>query len=209
MEKPLKEMSRSPLHFIPNCVERAPRQSDQRRSIDFLWVNRIIPERKAEWVVSALRDPVLAHASLTLLGIETRSNLPGHVKEEQARLLAAGGGNITLLPFADPGQYYERAKFFCLPGTIVFGNNSLLEAMASGVVPLVTEAPGVELIIEDGVNGFVTALDEQAYRDAMARAAAMTDADWRRISESAMATVQDKYSVQAWTRKMADVYARF
>jgi glycosyltransferase involved in cell wall biosynthesis len=73
---------------------------------------------------------------------------------------------------------------------------------------VVTEAPGVERIVENGVNGIVTRFDEEAYRDGMARAAALGEEEWLAMSRKAVETVREKYSVEAWTRTMADVYAR-
>jgi glycosyltransferase involved in cell wall biosynthesis len=194
MEAPLRRLTRAPLVFIPNCVGQADAPAEADRDIDFLWANRLIPERKVAWAARAMGE--LAGHRLVILGAE----------DEDSR--ASGSERVTILGFVDPAPYYRRARFFCLPASIVFGNNALLEAMSFGVVPVVTEAPGVERVVEDGVNGIVTPFDEAAYGEGMARAASLGEAEWRRLSANAVATVREKYSVEAWTRKMADVYAR-
>jgi glycosyltransferase involved in cell wall biosynthesis len=194
MEAPLRRLTRAPLIFLPNCVAEAAPGAEPERDIDFLWVNRLIPERKIAWVIAGVGR--LDGRRLLVLGAEDESSRP------------PGSDRVTILGFVDPAPYYRRARYFCLPASIVFANNSLLEAMSSGVVPIVTESPGVGLLVEDGVNGIVTAFDEAAYGAGMARAATLGEDEWRRLSAAAVATVREKYSVEAWTRQMADVYAR-
>lgn len=207
MEEPLRSLTRAPLAFLPNCVERRPAENHGKRGIDFLWANRVIPQRRPEWIAEAMADARLADRSLVMLGIEPDTALATHLPESQRRLRTLAAPNVTIEGFIDPEPYYGQARFFCLPATIVFGNNALLEALASGVVPIVTEAPGVGRIVEDGVNGFCTPFEEEAYREAMVRAAALSDEEWRAMSRRAVETVRTKYSAEAWARKMADVYA--
>lgn len=208
MEAALARLSRAPLAFVPNCVERRPAEPRHGRRTDFLWANRVVPQRRPEWVAEAMADPRLAGRSLTMLGVEPDTSLDGHLPPRQRRLRRLDAANVAIHGFVDPEPHYRAARFFCLPSSVVFGNNALLEAMASGLVPIVTAAPGVERIVEDGVNGFVVAFDETAYREAMVRAAALAEPEWRALSDKALETVREKYSVEAWTRMMADVYAR-
>jgi glycosyltransferase involved in cell wall biosynthesis len=208
MAEPLRRLCSTPLAMVPNCVDERPVADGAARDIDFLWVNRIIPQRRAEWATAAMADERLADRSLLMLGLEERATLESDIANGQERLRAAAGRNIELRGFLDPEPLYRRARYFCLPSTIVFGNNSMLEAMAAGVVPVVTEAPGVELIVEDGVNGIITPFDREAYREGVVRAAALGDEQWRAMSRKAVETVREKYSPQAWTSLMSDVYAR-
>lgn len=196
MEAPLRALTAAPLDFVPNCVAAAAVPEGERREIDFLWVNRLVPERRIDWLTAAFGEPPLSGLRLAILG----ANAPER--------LSAPGAKAEILPFTDPRAHYRASRFFCLPSSIVFGNNSLLEAMAAGVVPVVTQAPGVELIVEDGVNGIVSAFDEESYRRGLERAATLGDDEWRRLSRKAVETVRERYSVPAWTRRMADVYGR-
>lgn len=210
MEEPLRAATKAPLFFVPNCVDEPPvaRVRDEAsRDIDYLWVNRIVPQRRPAWLLSAARGP-LSGRSITMLGFEERANLPPIIQREQERMREVGAQNVTLLGFIDPEPFYRRASFFCLPAEVVFGNNSLLEAMSWGVVPIVTKAPGVELIVRDGVNGIVTEFSEHAFHDGLARAARLGATEWQRLSDEAAATVRDEYSTSAWTQRMIAVYRR-
>ena len=210
MEAPLRAATKAPLFFVPNCVDEPPvarARDDASRNIDFLWVNRIVPQRRPAWLLSAAHGP-LSGRSITMLGFEERANLPPVIQREQERMKQVGAQNVILLGFIDPEPFYRRASFFCLPAEIVFGNNSLLEAMSWGVVPIVTNAPGVELIVRDGVNGIVTEFNEPAFHEGLARAAQLGTAEWQRLSDGAAATVRDEYSTSAWTQRMIAVYRR-
>lgn len=208
MAQALRRFTSKPLAFVPNCIGERPIDRRGSRGIDFLWVNRTIPQRRPEWVARAMSDARLADRSLVMLGLEGRATLEPYIAEQQHRLREQAGPNCRLEGFLDPEPFYPQARFFCLPSTIVFGNNALLEAMASGVVPVVTESQGVELIVEDGVSGIVTSFDAQAYCEGMVRAASLSTDEWEAMSRKAVETVREKYSVEAWTRTMADVYAR-
>ena len=142
MEAPLRRLTKAPLHFVPNCVDRAEPSRGEERDIDFLWVNRLIPEREIGWVTGAMRQAPLRGRNLFVLGAA-----------ESEKAMVPQEPDVSVLGFIEPTPYYRRARFFCLPASIVFGNNALLEAMSFGVVPVVTDAPGVERLLEDGVNG--------------------------------------------------------
>jgi glycosyltransferase involved in cell wall biosynthesis len=208
MEERLRAMSRAPLLFVPNAVaERHVVNGFDQRAIDFLWVNRIVPQRKPEWLLRSVASNSLKHCSLTFLGLENRANLPAHLSELQRDIGRHNQAGVELLEFTDPEPYYSKARFFCLPSSVVFGNNSLLEAMASGVVPIVTEAPGVDHIVQDGINGIVTAFDEDSYRRGLERAASLTGEQWKAKSQRAIAKVRDDYSLRRWTARMSEAYA--
>jgi glycosyltransferase involved in cell wall biosynthesis len=178
MKEPLDSFTRAPLAFVPNCIvpPSSPLAPWAARTIDFLWVNRLTVQRRPEWFLRALQDPAL------------------------------GGRRAAMLGFEEPGPFYDRARFFCLPSEIIFGNNSLLEAMARGVVPVVTESPGIERVVCDGVNGIVTAFDEAEYKKGLLRAAAMDQEAWAKLSRAARDTVEQEFSGDAWRRRMAKLY---
>jgi glycosyltransferase involved in cell wall biosynthesis len=197
-----------PLFFIPNCIDtpNEPSAAYTDRPIDFLWVNRITKQRRARWVVEAMSRAALHDRNLVVLGVESRDNLPAHLRDEQEQLLGSAGANVELHDFVDPAAFYRRAKFFCVASTVIFGNNALLEAMARGVVPIVNRSPGMELMVSDGENGIVTDFDEDAYHRGMAQAAALSVETWQRLSAAAITTVREHYSVATWAERMLEAY---
>ena len=177
------------------------------RVVEFAWVNRLIVERKARWVADALAHPDLAEARTVMLGIQPGTTDPATAAQQddlQARRLP----NLELLPYADPQWLYRRARFFLLPSDIVYCNNALLEAMAHGVIPLVSDVEGARLIVDHGVDGFVFPHSPEGLRMAMAAARALSPAEYRRMSLAAAAKMRTRFSAERWAHQLASEYGR-
>jgi glycosyltransferase involved in cell wall biosynthesis len=62
----------------------------------------------------------------------------------------------------DVNSWYKKSSIFVLVADHVYANNSLLEAMAAGCVPIVSDVSLASEIVLDGVNGFVVPLGDYA-----------------------------------------------
>lgn len=62
-------------------------------------------------------------------------------------------------------EYFKRASIFILPADIVFCNHSLIEAMAYQNVPITQNVEGADLIVEDGVSGYLLENNPIYYAD--------------------------------------------
>ena len=114
---------------------------------------------------------------------------------------------IPQLPNAEVQAYYHACDVFLNCNDREIFGMSLLEAMYAGCVPVARCAPGPDMIVEDGVSGFLvepgagdTAALARAVRQA-AEAPAMADAAkarirskflWRSSAETALAMLQTK-----------------
>ena len=192
--------------FLPNAVEAGVPTSGETDPTQFLWVNRIIRERRADWVASAFQQSALRGCRLTVVGLLDESLVRRDARAAQQELLASIGHNVRVLPFQPPKPFFSKATFFCLAAEKVFGNNALLEAMSHGLIPIVTTAPGVDRVIEDGRNGIVTAFEKEAYTDGLVRAARLTSSEIRAMSVAARETVAAQYSIEAWAERLSGVY---
>lgn len=197
----IADISCRPQFFLPNAVEVATTEVQRpftSRSIDFLWANRLVAVRYPEWYINgikALRQerPVRAVLMGFLSGaaVEAQTGIESRCRAQARDVLAP-------MEFGDPMPLMRDARFFVLAADGVFGNNALLEAMTLGVVPIVTQSPGVERVVRDGENGFVALKSESGLIDAMRRAAALDDAAWCHLSGCAIETVRAEFSVSAW-----------
>jgi glycosyltransferase involved in cell wall biosynthesis len=96
----------------------------------------------------------------------------------------------------DPRSYYERSRLFLLTSERDALPLTLLEAMATGVVPVVTPVGNVPDVVEDGTNGRV-ATDGTPEEFATIAAALLDDSTtYERLSEAAPA-VRERYSTDA------------
>jgi glycosyltransferase involved in cell wall biosynthesis len=104
-------------------------------------------------------------------------------------------------------QYFRAADVFALPTAREGLPNVLLEAMASGVAPVITRLPGVtDWIVTSGVNGeLVPSVDAAAFAQALERV--LTSTDYRgRLAAAARAHVESKFDIAATAHATLAVY---
>ncbi len=95
--------------------------------------------------------------------------------DQQAVLMALAARlelNVELrgvVAHADLPALHRTADLFVLPSRIEGHPKALVEAMASGLPCVGTDAPGIRDVIDDGVNGLLAAPTEAALREAIKR----------------------------------------
>jgi glycosyltransferase involved in cell wall biosynthesis len=106
----------------------------------------------------------------------------------------------------DVEPWHRAADLFVLPSVAEGLSVAMLEALASGVPPLVTSVGGTGQVVTPGRNGWVVPPDdvpalERALVDLLA------DLDGlRRAGEAGRRTVEDGYTLQSALRRHADLY---
>lgn len=209
MKKMIENLGGKKLFFIHNCFNgNVPSFNKplKNRVYDFLWVNRLIPARKTFWFSDALRNKELKNTNNIMLGLQSSKKIDPRIIEIQDDLYKNKPSNLELKDFLDPFSYYNNAVFFVLPASIVFGNNSLIEAMSYGMIPIVTKSSGVELIINDGVNGFIAEYTKESFKDKMIYAQSLGDEELKVISENAKQTVASYFSKEKWEKNIKALY---
>ena len=104
------------------------------------------------------------------------------------------------IPFSNrdrlPG-FYTACDFVALPSLFEGMPNVLLEAMALGVVPIVSDAGAMGEVVRDGETGFVfPSEDRYAAAEATARALSMNDSRRKAMGERARDFVISNFSVE-------------
>lgn len=209
MEEELKKFGFGhKLFFLHNVVDMPSKNEEEQKSfqqcnIDFLWLNRFIPERKSDWVVDILKASEFAETNNVMAGLLNETTY----KNEQDYVLLNKLENLKILNFInDPSILYIRSKFFLLPASIVFANNALLEAMSYGVVPIVTQSPGVELIVEDGINGFIAEFNKKSLDSVMRKALSLNEESYTLMSEAAKKHVSIHFSTELYRSQLIELY---
>jgi glycosyltransferase involved in cell wall biosynthesis len=214
--------------FIPNGVDLdrfKPASADARA--EFRNQLRLPPELPVVLFVgffSAEKNPdVLFDAWLTLHERGVRATLvlvgatqgayyeidPGIADRIKAKAAKRGViDEVVFVEAADPIEYYYRAAdVFALPTAREGLPNVLLEAMASGVPPVITRLEGVtDWIVDSGINGeLVPSVDSAAFADAIGRLLASPE---RReaMGAAARAHVAANFSLGATAQKTFAVY---
>jgi glycosyltransferase involved in cell wall biosynthesis len=206
-ERLFKELNiTTPLRFIHNAIqEKNVAAVNQAKSVDFLWVNTLKGFRKVEWFINALKHPELQHVKAVLLGVTLKEN-ENEIYKNQLALIKSAPPNLDVKEYIDPLEYYLNATFFVLPTNLVFLNNALLEAMSYGVVPIITEAEGASLIIENNVDGFISHFDEEHFIEKMIAATKLKEETKNKMSLAAISKTKKDFSTAYYEKKLMALY---
>jgi spore maturation protein CgeB len=90
---------------------------------------------------------------------------------------------------------------------------SVLEGMALGLVPIVSQMPtGIEELVQSGVNGVVVQRDPEKFTAAVRRLIEDEGHQFQKMSQAAFETVRTEYSIgvtaQRWAKLMSSVIER-
>jgi glycosyltransferase involved in cell wall biosynthesis len=205
----LRKMRIAQTFFLSNAVARAEHvPPPEARTLDFLWVNRLIVERRADWVADILARPRFTRTRVVIQGFLDSELASAAVRQRQDYVLSKGLAHLEVGNYGNPEHLYRAARFFLLPSEVVFCNNALLEAMAHGVVPLVSDVEGARMIVTDGVDGFVHPHSREGLAGAMERALALPPDAYAHMSRAARETVAARFSLDRWCDALEDQYGR-
>ncbi len=208
MKPHLERLGVSRLNFIPNGLGHFNHEKTidiSNKEIDFLWVNRIIPERHVDWVIELAQKDEFLNYKFELYGFLDDPYAARKHREIESLELS----NVRIHGYTDKVlEVYKTAKFFLLPADYVFGNNSLLEAMANCVVPIITNVHGSNNLIQNDFNGFITSNTLVDFENAIRDAVSITDKNWLELSNQAHLTVKDQYSLESFKEKLGLLYQK-
>lgn len=196
----------SRLAYVPNPIVTRGTVADRSRSDrSILGVGRLVPQKGFDLLLRAFAEGAreLAGWRVEILG-------DGPLRQELARLAETLGvaDRVVLHGHVDdPFPHYARAAMLVLPSRFEGMPNALLEAMASGLPAIVSDAsPGPLEVVIDGENGLVVpAGDVTALARAMTRLAG--DADVRRSMGETGRTRSGEHGVEktlgVWNEMLA------
>jgi len=210
--KPLLEKTGAKkLFFLHNAIKIENTEDwengslKNKKDITFLWLNRVIAERRYDWFINVLKKEELKQTSNYFVGLIPNSN---YLKEQEFIKLNKPG-NLTIEEYTHtPSKYFKRAKFFVLPAEVVFANHSLLEAMSYGVVPLVSMQPGSELIVENGKNGFIFQHTQEDFEKKMIGAYNLDDSRYSEFSKAAREKIVTDFSEEKYIKGIKELYTQ-
>lgn len=190
-------VDRDRIAVLTNTVDAEtyrPPAGDGERDVDCLWIGRFSDEKRPRLFVEAL-------ARLRARGVDCTALMVGDGDQLDAtRALAAERGLADTVEFTgwveDPLAYYHRTRAYVLTSRREGVPLTLLEAMATGVVPVVPPVGSVPDVVDDGRNGLVVDRPTPK-RLADALETLLTDDEcWQELSDAATA-VRETHSYDA------------
>lgn len=178
-----------PTDWAPADYERPP----PRR---FLMLARVVADKGVREFVAAARivRQGWPDARFRLMGFLDVANRTA-IDAETVRRWEAEGVIEYLPPVSDVRPAVAWADFVVLPSYREGLSRVLLEAAALRRPVVTTDVPGCRDIVSDEVNGFLCApRDAVALAAALARAAAVSDAEWQRMAQAGRDRVSAEFS---------------
>lgn len=203
MEEKLKKITKKKLFFLHNCVRVHPSQSNSKK-YDFLWVNRVITDRRADWLIDILRNKEFTESKNIIIGLLKNDSQDS---KQEEYLIKNKPNNIEFHNYINPVEFYSQSKFFVLPSTIVFANNALLEAMSYGVVPLISNTQSSYLIVQNGINGFIFDHNKHSFLETMLKAKNLSDFEYSALSNNAIQTTKEHFSEEYYLESLNKMYS--
>ena len=194
------------VHAIPNGVEIPDDEEQRSRNgvVRFVSMGRLETEKAVDQTIRAFGGlPADAPARLTVLGdgpcrpeLEALSQRLG-----QERRIAFTGevGDVT--------PYLEEADVYVSSSVSEGMSNALLEAMSSGVMPVVSRVSGVDDLVEEGVSGLLFPPgDENALGTRLEKSLAMSAEHRRATGEAARDSVRARFSLDLVVERHLSLY---
>lgn len=136
---------------IPNGVEINYKKRDIFQP-NLLFVGRLIERKNIFKVIKIIRNESLLNIKLTIVG-----DGPQYLKIKNY-ILKYKLKNISLIGsvnFDSTKSFYNKNDYFILPSSSEGLSNSLLESMASGLIPIVSNISANTNLVKNNFNGFV------------------------------------------------------
>lgn len=169
---------------------------------------RLMPHKRVDllldaFTAAAARQP---HARLWILGDGPEEGaLRAHVAASPARERVRFAGYVH---GAEMVRTLQAADAFTLLSQWEGLSNALLEAMACGLPPVVTEVSGTADVVRRGENGLLVPPDDASAAEA-ALEQVLADAGLRaRLGAAATGTIRERYSLDVTVDRLTALYRR-
>lgn len=190
---------RTRLRYLGNGVE--PGWFDVKpkgrpsRPLELLYVGRLIREKGLLDLFDALAQ--VPDARLTLAGSQLPTDRDGVEAELRARAESVLAGRVRFLGMIEKAELRRvvaESDFLALASYREGVPRSLIEGFATGTPAIATDVRGCRELVEDGVTGFlVPAHDPLSLAQAIRRAGALEDAEYRALSGRAATLASERY----------------
>lgn len=199
---------RIPYHKITPAIDTDrfcnKRKVTFKQPLQILSVGRLVWKKGFDYSLQAL----------SLLDIDFQYTIIGEGVDKERLQYAAyqlGIANKVIFAGKQPhdkiAEYLNEADIYLQPSVQEGFCNAVLEAQASGLICIVSNAEGLPENVEDGKSGFVVPKrNSKAIAEKIKYVISLTDAERQAISDYAVARVRSNFDVKDQIRKFVQFY---
>jgi len=179
------------LFFLPNITSNNfPILKFYEKKIDFLWFNNFDN-----------RFPNLFIESLKISKFKKKINCV-MIGDYNNKLKKFETNNhmysLQILNFSDDRSYLYQAKFFVLFAKRIFGNNSLLESMSSGAIPIVSKVSDSGNLVTNNLSGYIVENDKNKISSLLEKIHILDQSHWSNLSNNCIKKINSEYNTNNW-----------
>jgi glycosyltransferase involved in cell wall biosynthesis len=205
----------TPICVIPNGVSTPPASDAEGLFVDFpelrgarltLYMSRVVPYKGPELLCRAWAAARLPEEHRLLIAGPAEARYDAHLRQLTRELGIERSVHLLGMISGERKAAALRAStFFSLPSESEGLSNAVLEAMASGLVPIVTEGCRFPEAESSGA-GLVVKRDVASLAEALAATLALPGAAVAERSAKARQLIERRYAWKAVVRQMVQVY---
>lgn len=202
----LGEASREKIKVVYNPVESFLPSSSKKSTIkpQLVTVSRLAPIKNLDALLKVVEH---IHGT-TPLQLHVVGDGPEKERLMQLTNTLGIANAVTFHGFNDnPKAILLKSDIFLLLSFSEGLGNSILEALACGLLCIVTKVGGTTEIIEHGVNGWlINPYNETEIAEQLEKVLQLPEADKDRIRQQARKTIEDKFSAERHRENLLDLY---
>lgn len=187
---------------LPDYLYRGTKVKRKKNQI--IYAGRLAEEKSVDVVLKAFEKVLRKKGHFTLV-------IAGEGEErERLEQLAINLGirrNVRFIGFIPHNQiscYYRQSEFFVTASKTETYGMALAEAMASGCIPVVVDAPGNNDLVKNGFNGILVSDSSQSLADAILKLSA-SPKKRSVIRKNAMKSAED-LNINKTVKKLIGIY---
>ena len=199
------------IFILPNAVEIPELDSEYNVSIkkdkglNIVFIGRLDKDKGLEEILQSLRN-ILLKADFHFFIAGAGPDQEWFIRK-CANLIGENYTYLGVLNNLEKKSFYESADIFLLPSYFEGLPNALLEAMAYGVVPIVTRVGSISEVIIDGNNGFFVPLRDHKSISEILVILNNDRALLKSIEKAAHITMLSNYSIVGYIAKLNSLYS--
>jgi glycosyltransferase involved in cell wall biosynthesis len=204
--QPVYEVMEGSSFFAPKDREQARTRTGLVGRPVFLWVGRLNSNKDPLTVLEGFERALDHMPDARLYMIYSADDLLEAVSTRLQRgpRLAATVSLLGRIPHRDLEDYYNSADYFVLGSHHEGSGYALAEALACGVVPIVTDIPSFRMMTADGTIGGLWAVEQPSDLEATIREVTRRPLPTERAR--ARRLFEDNLSFPAIGRRTAEIY---
>lgn len=180
--------------FKPNGLSREKNR--------IIFVGRISKEKNLFNLIEALSD---LPTKLVVAGEgDLKAKLEAFAKKKSVNVEFLGSLANNKLP-----EEFNKSEIFILPSFYEGCPKALLEAMACSCLCVGTNVEGINEIIKDGVNGFLSQTDSRSIKAVVLKALGLPQLEKEQIQQEGRKTILNKFSLEKILNQEYEILEKF